>query len=167
MSTPTFDPDALLLALCEHGVAFVVIGGWAAGVHGVGWTTFDLDVVVEDAEPNHEALAKALADIGAVFDTAHMPPIRPDVARLRSATGTLLFRTKHGRLDVLKEAGGETYRSLVNDAIRVTTGDAHEFRIASLAAVARMKRAANRPKDRQALPRIEAALRKREHDADD
>lgn len=34
-------------------------------------------------------------------------------------------------------------------------------RAASLAAIARMKRAANRPKDREVLPAIEAALRER------
>lgn len=96
MSTPTFDPDALLLALCEHGVAFAVIGGWAA-----------------------------------------------------------------------KEAGGETYQTLVADAVPTTVGDVHELRIASLAAIARMKRAANRPNDRQALPRIEEALRQRERDTDE
>jgi hypothetical protein len=164
---PSFDPDALLLALCKHDVAFVVIGGWAAGVHGVGWMTFDLDVVVENAEANHQALARALAEVNAEFDTAHRPPILPDVERLRSATGALLFRTRFGRLDVLKEAGGETFATLAVDAVRARITDAHEIRIASLEAIARMKRAANRPKDQQALVTIEAALRKRDRPPDD
>src|SRR5262245_34296444 len=71
-----------------------------------------------------------------------------------------LFRTAHGRLDLLKEAGGETFETLTRDAVqRVVLGS--ELQIASLAAIARMKRAANRPKDRQVLAAIEAELQKR------
>jgi len=159
--TTEFNPRAIFAALVARRASFVVIGGLAADAHGVGWATFDADVVFESAEQNYEALADALADLDAVFHTAHQPPIRPDVPRLRSATGALLFRTAHGRRDLVKEAGGETYETLMVDAERrVVLGS--ELQIASLAAIARMKRAANRPKDRAVLPAIEAALRDRE-----
>lgn len=158
-TTTEFNPQAIFAALVARGASFVVIGGLAADAHGVAWATFDVDIVIECSEDNYGALARALADLDAVFHTAHQPPIRPDVARLRSATGALLFRTAHGRLDLMKEAGGETFVTLTKDAIRrVVLGS--ELRIASLAAIARMKRAANRPKDRQVLAAIEAALRK-------
>jgi len=79
------------------------------------------------------------------------------VDRLRSATGALLCRTNHGRLDMLKEAGGETYETLTTDALqRVVSGS--DIKIASLDAIARMKRAANRRKDHEVLPAIEQAL---------
>lgn len=130
-SKTEFRPEAILAALSRRGAS----------------------------EDNYEALAGALKDLDAVFHTAHQPPIRPDVARLRTATGTLLFRTSCGRLDLLKEAGGETYETLSRDAVhQVVLGV--ELDIASLAALARMKRAADRPKDRKVLPAIEAALRK-------
>lgn len=160
MSRAEFEPQQLLLALRESGAAFIVIGGWAAGVHGVGWTTFDLDVVVASEEENLERVLTALIVEDAVFHTAHRPPIRPDMPRLVAATGPLLFRTKHGRLDVLKEAGGETYESLALDAGESDVAG-HTVRIASLAALVRMKRAANRPKDRAVLPAMEAALAQR------
>ncbi len=161
IGTAEFNPRAILAALVGRGASFIVIGGLAADAHGVGWATFDVDIVIECTEENYEALANALADLDAVFHTAHRPPIRPDVARLRSATGSLLFRTRHGRLDLLKDAGGETYETLAADAVQRAVLDS-ELRIASLAAIARMKRAANRPKDREVLPAIEAALRDRE-----
>lgn len=158
-----FRPEAILGALSRRGASFVVIGGLAAEAHGVGWTTFDVDIVIKCSEDNYEALASALTDLDAVFHTAHQPPIRPDVSRLRSATGTLLFRTSHGRLDLLKEAGGETYDTLSKDAVhQVVLGV--ELDLADLAALARMKRAANRPKDRKVLPAIEAALKERDSD---
>ena len=139
---------------------FVLIGGLAAQIHGVALTTLDADIVIACTEANYEALARALTELGAEFDTFHQPPIRPDMARLRSATGALLFRTRHGRLDVLKEAGGETYETLRRNATRV--GDEGVL-CASLEAIARMKRAANRPKDRLVLPRIETVLGARQH----
>jgi hypothetical protein len=155
----TYDPVAQLSILSRHAVAFVAIGGWAADVHGVVWDTWDLDIVIEATDENYAALLAALQELDAEFDTAHTPPIRPDLKRLSTATGALLFRTIHGRLDVMKEAGGETYATLGVDAAETTVGG-HAVAVASLAAILRMKRAANRPKDRAVLPRIEAALRK-------
>lgn len=49
-------------------------------------------------------------------------------------------------------------RTLLVDAVSASV---EGVRAASLAAIARMKRAANRPKDREVLPAIEAALRER------
>jgi hypothetical protein len=69
----------------------------------------------------------------------------------------MLFRTRHGRLDALKEAGGETFETLSADAEDATYAG-HTVPVASLAALLRMKRAANRPKDRKVLAAIEAAL---------
>ncbi|MBL8741834.1 MAG: hypothetical protein JNK04_12090, partial [Myxococcales bacterium] len=101
----------------DSGARFVLIGGLAADVHGVRWTTFDVDILIEADDANYVALVGALAALGAVFDTAHQPPIVPDVPRLRTATGPLLFRTREGRLDLLKDAGGETYQSVSVDAL--------------------------------------------------
>jgi hypothetical protein len=153
----TFDPTALLGVLSSRGVSFVAIGGWAAGVLGVGWSTFDLDVVIDPTEENYAVLMEALTEVGAEYETFHTVPIRPSLERLREATGPMLFRTKHGRLDVLKEAGGETFASLSAEA-ETTIVAGHTVRVASLAALLRMKRAANRPKDRKVLAAIEAAL---------
>lgn len=35
------------------------------------WATFDVDVVIESSDGNYHALVGALADLDAVFDTAH------------------------------------------------------------------------------------------------
>jgi hypothetical protein len=54
---------------------------------------------------------------------------------------------------------GDTYRALCVDALEGSSAG-HPVRVASLEAVLRMKRIANRAKDRKVLPLIEAALRK-------
>lgn len=47
-------PDfaALLSALADGGVRFIVIGGLAAIVHGAARTTVDLDIVYERSDDN-------------------------------------------------------------------------------------------------------------------
>ncbi len=157
---PDFNPTGILAALVDAEVTFVVIGGLAADAHGVGWATFDADVMIEASDRNVRVLVEALKGIDGVFHTAHNPPIVPDVERIVAATGPLLLRTRFGRLDLLKEAGGEHYESLVGDALRRNVCGV-DVAIASLAALVRMKRAANRPKDRAVLPAMEAVLAQR------
>jgi hypothetical protein len=155
----TFNPRDIFAALCQQKVDFVVIGGLAAVAGGVPWTTFDADIVIENSEDNLTALARALEQLEAEYDTPHLPPIKPDTKRLRTLNGPQLFRTSAGRLDVLKEAGGETFGSVAQDA-HTTNFEGLSIRYASIPALLRMKRAANRPKDREEIPLLEEALAK-------
>jgi hypothetical protein len=152
------DASGIFKALHLHGVQYIVIGGLAAAAGGVVWTTFDADIIVEQSDTNLDALARALNDLLAEYDTLHSPPIRPDEKRLRSMPGPQLFRTRLGRLDVLKEAGGDTFASLAADA-HTAVFDGVPVRYASLNALLRMKRAANRRKDREGIRLLEEALR--------
>ena len=95
-----FEPEPIFEALGRHGVRFVLIGGLAGAARGVGWPTFDADVVVEDSEENITRLWTALAELGAEYDTFHQPPIRPELRMLRSAPGPQLF---------VRATGGSTF----------------------------------------------------------
>lgn len=55
------DYAALLRALHECGVRFVIVGGAAATAHGSARLTQDLDLVYERSPDNLERLARALA----------------------------------------------------------------------------------------------------------
>ncbi|RLB55490.1 MAG: hypothetical protein DRJ42_06050 [Deltaproteobacteria bacterium] len=152
-----FDPVAIFRALQEGAVDFVVIGGWSATLQGVGWPTHDVDIVVAPDDENLERLLMALRSLEVEYDTFHQPPIRPDLGRLQRTPGPQLFRTRHGRLDVLKEAGGATFASLTSDAIEVAQGEGTVL-CASIPALLRMKKAAGRPKDAAAIAQLEALL---------
>lgn len=109
-----FEPRRLVRALCEHEVAFVVIGGFACEVLGVGNSTGDIDIVIEPSRENAEALVAALQSMDgrhAVLPGSSQL-IRPSVERVLSLTGFHHYDTSFGRLDVSKESGGFTYRSL-------------------------------------------------------
>lgn len=158
---PTFEPAPILAALVRHEVEHIVIGGLAGFAQDAGWPTYDADIIVKPSPENLSRLLAVLREIGAVYDTFHQPPLRPDERLVASGSGPQLFRTKYGRLDVLKEAGGETYESLAGDAVASKLYGV-VVRCASLEALLRMKRAANRPKDQPAIAKIEARLRERE-----
>ncbi len=163
MLPTTFRPDAILECLLDNEVRFIVIGGLAAFAQGAGWPTQDADIVVDCAEGNLRRLLIALSELEAEYDTLHRPPIRPNWRLLSGSTGPQLFRTKYGRLDVLKEPGGETYGSLSEDAVAAELHGSI-VRCASIDALLRMKRSANRPKDRAG---IDALLKRREAQVDD
>ncbi|MFO7567554.1 MAG: hypothetical protein R6X02_33225 [Enhygromyxa sp.] len=57
------DFAALLRALTEGGVEFIVIGGMAAVAHGSAHVTVDLDIVYGRSDENIERLAAALAPL--------------------------------------------------------------------------------------------------------
>lgn len=65
--------------------------------------------MVATTEPNYVALEAALAEMDAEFIMLSNQRIVPDLTRITTFTGPMLLRTRYGRLDVLKDAGGETY----------------------------------------------------------
>lgn len=47
-----FDPERMLAVLDTHQVRFVVVGGFAAWVHGAPIVTADLDIIFDPAPDN-------------------------------------------------------------------------------------------------------------------
>lgn len=50
-------------SLCDHGVAFILIGGFACEVYDVGNSTADIDIIIEPSQSNIAALVAALESI--------------------------------------------------------------------------------------------------------
>ena len=59
------DLKELLLAFNAHGVKYLVVGGYAVGVHAEPRATKDLDVFIRPDEENCQAVFAALAAFGA------------------------------------------------------------------------------------------------------
>jgi hypothetical protein len=160
VSEPEFRPEAVLEALGRHGVRFVLIGGFAAVIHGSPYVTTDLDVVPATDPGNLARLSDALRDLHARVWTAGEPgglTFEHDAESLaRADTWTLV--TDHGRLDVfLNPSGTAGFDDLTRDAVHLTILGA-EVDVASLADVVRSKEAAGREKDRIVLPVLRRIL---------
>lgn len=155
-----FDPAAILGALNEQGVRYVLIGGFAAGIHGSPYVTTDVDVTPAVDAANLERLSAALTVLEARIRTDGIPEglaFRHDGASL--ALGNVWnLATRSGDLDLaLIPSGTSGYDDLVRDALRLQILGV-EVRVASLADVVRSKAAAGRAKDRAQLPLLRRLL---------
>ncbi len=156
-----FDPESLLAVLNAHDVAYVVIGGFAALLHGSALPTRDLDVTPSPDKANLARLSAALTELQARIRTDAVPeglPFSHNAASLAGA-GSWNLQTAHGDLDLsFVPSGTQGYSDLSVDAERVALSDMLTIRIAALADIIRSKDAANRDKDRRALPLLRRLL---------
>lgn len=164
MSSRDFDPARMLGALHAAGVRFVLIGGMAAILHGDAGVTLDLDLVPDRETDNLEKLARALRSLGARIRATDAPEgldFDCSAAFFRNlpADAIVNLTTDAGDLDLaFRPSGTEGYSDLRRDAALVEVADGVEIQVASLGDVIRSKAAADREKDRQALPRLRQLL---------
>jgi hypothetical protein len=101
--------------LNEGNVRCIVIGGWAAAIHGSARVTFDVDVVYSRDRKNLRNLAACLAPYEPYLRNA--PPGLPfkfDEKTIRNGLNFTLVLRELGDVDFLGEvAGGGTYEQLL------------------------------------------------------
>lgn len=103
----SFDPRPICEALNDEGVRYVVIGGFAATIHGSPLPTADVDLVPDREADNLERLARALVRIGARLRTEAGPvDTRIDGAFLRAMPFMLNLTTDHGDVDLTFQPAG-------------------------------------------------------------
>jgi predicted nucleotidyltransferase len=150
------DFERLLGLLTEHQVSFIVIGGFAAVIHGSSRLTQDLDVVYERSPGNIARLVAALAE-SSPYPRGAPPglPFRWSQATLRLGLNFTL-ETDLGALDLLGEVtGGGSYQDMLEHTIEVEIFGIRA-RSLDLESLMRVKRAAGRPKDFEAIAELEA-----------
>jgi hypothetical protein len=147
---------ALVKLLGEAQVDFVVIGGYAAMLHGSAFLTQDLDICYERSPQNLRRLAAALAPIHPRLRGAPEGiPFSLDERTLAQGMNFTL-QTDWIDLDLLGEiSGAGQFSDLVRDAESIDVYGAPHL-VASLDTIIKSKQAAGRPKDRNALPELEA-----------
>lgn len=154
------DLHQLLAVLHEHGVAYVLIGGMAAVVHGSPFPTEDVDITPAATSDNLRRLSAALRDLDAKTRLEGVPEGLPfdHEADSLAAVETWNLTTRCGDVDVsFTPSGTRGYTDLRRDAKEHELFDVL-VRVASLADVIRSKQAANRPKDQRVLPTLRDLL---------
>jgi predicted nucleotidyltransferase len=155
------DFERLLQTLAAGGVEYILIGGLAANVHGAIRTTRDVDVVYARSRANLERLENTLAPLRPYLRGAPQGlPFRLDVATLQLGLNFTLT-TDIGELDLLGEvAGGGRYEDLLPESETLDLFGL-SCRCLGLEALIRVKRAAGRPKDFEAVAELEALAEER------
>ncbi len=154
MGEPEFGPEKILAVLEAHDVRCVLIGGFAAVIHGSPYLTTDVDVVPAVDRENLERLSDALRSLHAKVWTSAEPDGVPfdHSASLLADVRVWNLVTDHGRLDLtFRPSGTQGYEDLARDASHlVILGVGVD--VASLADIIRSKEEAGREKDRLVLP---------------
>jgi len=157
----TPDLERAVPALIHGGAEFIVIGGVAAIIHGSARATFDVDLLYLRDEQNIQRLANSLAPYNPYLREA--PPGLPfawDAKTIRHGLNFTLT-TDLGDIDLLGDVGGETYQTLLPHSFEVEAFGVH-FKCIDLPTLIRIKEAAGRRKDLEAIAELRVLLEEME-----
>ena len=154
-----FDPVAICRILTEKNVKFVLLGGFAAVIHGSPVPTEDIDVIPSRDIENLARLADALKEMNAAIRTSDGPVhTRIDASFIASMPNMLNLVTDYGDLDLVFNPAGrlsdfEQWNQL---AVSAQLEPGLVVAVAALDDIIASKSAANRLKDQRALPYLES-----------
>lgn len=149
MTPRDFDALLAMRTLVAHDVRFVIVGGIAARAWGSPSSTNDLDICYARTKENYRVLAAALRELEATLRgaAAGIPFLLDE--RTIAMGDSFTFETAAGSLDCLGTPSGTGgYNDLVGKATSIELEPNLTVAICSLEDLIRMKRAADRPKDR-------------------
>lgn len=156
------DFRALLEALTNNEVEFILVGGAAATAYGSARLTLDLDIVYRRTPENLRRLVSALAP-HAPYLRGVSPglPFQWDAGTLHQGLNFTLT-TGLGDIDLLGEiTGGGGYEELFPDTIELRPFGLR-CRALTLRRLIEVKRAAGRPKDLEMIAELEAISEEQE-----
>jgi hypothetical protein len=158
---PEQDPIALLEALSEAAVDFVVIGGYAVVLQALPRFTRDLDIVYSPDPANLERLGALLTGLHARLRGVDRDlPFIADARTLRQ-TQILTLETDLGGLDLLLAPDGAPPFEELRARATVFDLDGITVRAAGIDDLLAMKLAAGRPQDLIDVEALEIARRGR------
>lgn len=106
----SFDPVEICRVLSENGVKYVVLGGFAAVVHGSPVPTEDIDVIPARDSENLERLAQALKQMNAAIRTSDGPVhTRIDAGFIANVPNMLNLVTDFGDMDLVFNPAGRLH----------------------------------------------------------
>src|SRR5262249_31651847 len=153
--------DEVLELMNRHGVRCILIGGWAAIIHGNARSTNDVDLVYARDKENIKKVVGALAEWHPYLRGA--PPGLPfhwDEPTVRAGLNFTLT-TDRGDIDLLGEvAGGGNYEQLLPHTQEATV-QGKPCQVVTLERLIQLKRAAGRPRDLIAVSELQALLEER------
>ena len=132
-------------ALTRHGVAYLVIGKSGALLHGFPDTTQDTDIFVRKTAADGRALVNALRELQFVLDDQQARKIEQGKALIQLRTGPFDMNV------IFTPDGIEGFDDAWSRGIEI-----ENIPVCSLDDIIESKRAANRLRDRESLPRLEA-----------
>jgi predicted nucleotidyltransferase len=145
------DISSLLKSLNAQRVQYVIIGATAFPTHGYARATADIDILIKPMPENARRAIAALAQVG--YDVS-------DLSAAEVLQKKILFRQYILAMDIHPSAVGVTFDTVWRNRVKDTIEGVPVF-VASLDDLIKMKRAANRAKDREDLKVLRELKRKK------
>jgi predicted nucleotidyltransferase len=157
LSAPPLRLRELLEQLLGARIDFVLIGGLAVNAWGYLRATRDLDIVPAPGRGNLERLTATLEELGARVEVEGGLLGADAVRTFLLAGDRAMLITDLGYLDVVQaHPQVPPWEELSAAAVRIDL-DGLEVRVCSLEHLLEMKRASDRPRDRDDIEALEAA----------
>jgi hypothetical protein len=137
----------LLTEFESSGVEYLVVGGWAVGIHSEPRYTKDLDILIGAAPENLERVVTALQRYGA-------PPELVQEVRTMQSQEFVFFGAPPARIDLLREIPGVDFAAAWSRRKHVVWQGIH-VDVIGFDDLCAAKQAANRPQDRDDLRKLE------------
>jgi predicted nucleotidyltransferase len=154
--------EKLLPTFVNAGVDFILVGGVAGIVHGSARATYDVDLVYARSNANIERLAHTLASHAPrLRDAPSDLPFSWDAKTIRNGLNFTLT-TGLGDIDLFGEiTGGGNYEDLLPHSFDVEAFSVR-FKCIDLPTLIRIKEAAGRAKDLEAIAELRVLLEEKE-----
>lgn len=151
----------LLQRLADAGVEFVVIGGYAAVIHGSAYLTNDVEVCAVLSPDHVEKIRHALADLKPVHRQTHRRLSFLDHPASGQVLQNLYLETEGGIVDILSSVLGVGDFGRLRDRAVTATIFGREVSVISIADLISAKEAVGREKDRLTAKELRAIMAKR------
>ncbi len=145
----------LLKILLENDVDFVLIGGFAATVHGSTLVTQDLDICAAITEEQVTKLRKALGSLNPKHRmNPNFKPSFLDYPKDIKGTNNIYLETDLGVLDILSQTQPAGDFSSIKSRASEISLYGFKCKVISIEDLIRVKEAMKRPKDLQAVKEL-------------
>jgi len=134
------DFEELLRLLEEHGIEYMIVGGYAVAYHGYPRFTKDIDLFFRLTRENALRLRRALLEFG--FREEDLP-----LDAFTTAGNVLTFGVAPARVDLMNEIDGVTFDEAGPNAVRGRYGNV-DVTFIGLADLVKNKQATPRVKDK-------------------
>ena len=149
------DLKKLLKVLLENDLDFVLIGGFAAVVHGSTLVTQDLDICTSMSIENIEKMRSILKDYNPIHRMNRKAALSfLDHPKSLEGLNNIYLDTDLGVLDILSstEPAGD-FETIKNNSIQVNIYG-HKCNVISIVDLIKVKKHMKRPKDLQAVEEL-------------
>lgn len=143
------DLKELLRAFNDHGVKYLIVGGYAFGVHAEPRATKDLDIFIRIDEENSQAVFRALAQYGAPLDGLTPSDFRDGT--------TFQIGQPPTRIDILQSIDGVSFDAAWENRVEGMVDDQIRAAVISRDDLIRNKLATGREQDILDVKKLRAA----------